>query len=317
VSYLGNKTSHLYVGQELNPAIYSPAVCASFAGGCTTGNTNQRRFLSVLNPNQGQYYGGVDLINDGGNANYNALLASVQQRLNNGFTFLANYTWSHCISGSDFTRDIAGPTFLNPNNLAMDRGDCGFDIRHIFNLSVVATSPVRGHSFTAHLLGNWQLAPLVRALSGIPLNVSTGLDSSLTGVNSADSPERPNLVAGVNPYSTDLGSNLQFLNPAAFTQNAPGTYGNLGRNVLRGPAQVQFDLALTRIFGIRESLRLEVRAEAFNVINHTNLIAPATGTGIPGISSSGISLSRSASNFGRITSAGDPRILQFAMKLYF
>jgi hypothetical protein len=199
----------------------------------------------------------------------------------------------------------------------MDRGDCGFDIRHIFNLSVVATSPVRGHSFTAHLLGNWQLAPLVRALSGIPLNVSTGLDSSLTGVNSADSPERPNLVAGVNPYSTDLGSNLQFLNPAAFTQNAPGTYGNLGRNVLRGPAQVQFDLALTRIFGIRESLRLEVRAEAFNVINHTNLIAAATGTGIPGISSSGISLSRSASNFGRITSAGDPRILQFAMKLYF
>jgi hypothetical protein len=64
-------------------------------------------------------------------------------------------------------------------------------------------------------------------------------------------------------------------------------------------------------------VRLEVRAEAFNAINHTNFIAPATGTGIPGISTSGISLSRSSANFGQITSAGDPRIWQFAMKWYF
>jgi hypothetical protein len=80
---------------------------------------------------------------------------------------------------------------------------------------------------------------------------------------------------------------------------------------------LQFDLALSRIFPIHESFRLEVRAEAFNVINHTNFVAPATGTGIPGISTGGISLSTSSSNFGQITNAGDPRILQFAMKLYF
>lgn len=317
LSYLGNKTSHLYLGQELNPSIYSSAVCASVKGGCTTSTTNQRRYLSVLNPSQGQYYGGVETVYPGGNANYNALLVSVQQRLSSGVTFLTNYTWSHCISEGDFTRDVAGPTFLNPNNLAMDRGDCNFDIRHIFNLSVVATSPVKGNNLWAHLLGNWEIAPLIRALSGEPLTVTTGSDTSLTGINSADSPERPNLVGGVSPYSSTLGSKLQYLNPAAFTANAPGTYGNLGRDVLRGPGQLQFDAALSRIFGMRESLRLEVRAEAFNVINHTNLIAAATGTGIPGISTTGISLSRSASNFGQITSAGDPRILQFAMKLYF
>ena len=317
VSYMGNKTSHIWLGQETNPAIYSPAVCAQTKGGCTTSTTNQRRLLNVLNPSQGQYYGGVDFLYDGGNANYNALLLSLQQRLSHGVTFLANYTWSHCISEGDFTRDIAGPTFLNPNNLAMDRGDCNFDIRHIFNASIVATSPVKGSSIWAHLLGNWQLAPLVRALSGEPLTVTTGSDTSLTGMNSGDSPERPNYVGGVDPYVSSWGPKLQYLNPAAFVNNTPGTYGNLGRSVLRGPGQLQFDLALSRIFAIHEAFRLEVRAEAFNVINHTNFIAPATGTGIPGISTGGLSLSRSSSNFGQITTAGDPRILQFAMKLYF
>jgi hypothetical protein len=317
VSYIGNKTSHIWLGQENNPAVYSPAVCAQFSTGCTTNNTNQRRVLGLLNPDQGKYYAGLDSVYDGGNANYNALLVSAQQRLSRGVSFLVNYTWSHCISQGDFTRDIAGPTFLNPNNLSMDRGDCNFDIRHIFNASIVATSPVKGNGIWAHVLGNWQLAPIIRALSGIPLPVTTGSDTSLTGVNSGDSPERPNYIAGVNPYNANWGPQLQYLNPAAFVNNTPGTYGNLGRDVLRGPGYLQFDLALSRIFSIHESIRLEVRGEAFNVINHTNFIAPATGTGIPGISTSGISLSRSSTNFGQITTAGDPRIFQLAMKLYF
>ncbi|HSU62180.1 MAG TPA: carboxypeptidase regulatory-like domain-containing protein, partial [Bryobacteraceae bacterium] len=122
ISYLGNKTSHVWLGQETNPAVYSPSVCAQFSKGCTTSNTNQRRVLGLLDPTQGQYYGGLDYVYDGGNANYNALLVSAQQRLSHGVTFLANYTWSHCISDGDFTRDIAGPTFLNPYDLRMDRG---------------------------------------------------------------------------------------------------------------------------------------------------------------------------------------------------
>src|SRR5581483_8219670 len=172
VSYLGNKSSHLWLGQETNPAVYSPSVCAKFSSGCTTGNTSQRRVLSQIDPVQGAYYGSLDFLYDGGNANYNGILASVQQPLSKGLTFLANYTWSHCISEGDFTRDIAGPTFLNPYNLAMDRGDCNFDIRHIFNASVVATSHMSGNSIWAHILNNWQLAPIIRALSGEPLNVT-------------------------------------------------------------------------------------------------------------------------------------------------
>ncbi|HSU31446.1 MAG TPA: carboxypeptidase regulatory-like domain-containing protein [Bryobacteraceae bacterium] len=314
ISYLGNKSSHVYTGQELNPAVYSPQVCGQFKAGCTTGNTLQRKIFGLINPSQGQYYGNVDITDDGANANYNALLVSVQKRLSNGVTFLTNYTWSHCISDADYTGDITGPGFMNPYDLRRDRGACGFDIRHIFNASVVATSRVSGSSVWAHLLNNWQIAPVIRALSGSPLNVVSGVDASLTGINL----DRPNLIPGVNPVNSNWGPGApQYLNPAAFAINAPGTYGNLGRNALRGPGTLQFDASLVRLFNFTERFRLEARAEAFNVINHTNFIAAATGTGIPGISTSGISLSKSSANFGQITSAGDPRILQFALKLMF
>src|SRR5947199_9612532 len=89
---------------------------------------------------------------------------------------------------------------MNPYNRRQDRGDCNFDIRHIFNTSIVARSPVVGSGLMAHLLGNWQLAPLIRALSGVPLNITTGTDASLTGVGL----DRPNLVPGVNPYNAVL-----------------------------------------------------------------------------------------------------------------
>ena len=314
LSYMGNKTTHLWTGQELNPAIVSPSVCAQFAGGCTTGNVSQRKVLVQTFPSQGQYYGNLDILDDGANATYNALLVSVQKRLSAGTTLLANYTWSHCISDQDFGGDITGPGYMNPYNRRQDRGDCNFDIRHILNASIVATSPVKGNGLAARLLGNWQLAPLIRALSGVPLNIVSGTDASRTGVGL----DRPNLVSGVDPYTHNWGLGVPvYLNPAAFSLNTPGTYGNLGRDALRGPGHLQFDLSLSRVFGIYESMKLEARAEAFNVINHTNFIAPNTSTGIPGISTGGISLSISSATFGQITTAGDPRILQFALKLIF
>lgn len=311
-SYMGNKTSHLWTGLELNPAVYGASVCAEFAKGCTTSNTNQRKLLSQLNSSQGQYYGNVDQIFDGANADYNALLVSAVHRLTRGISVNANYTYSHCISETDFAGDITGPGFSNPSNLAADKGNCNFDIRHILNASVVGTTPHKEHNLFTTITGNWQISPLIRMMSGVPLNVLTGTDRSLTGVGL----DRPNVVAGVSAYSTG-SDRLQYLNPSAFSANALGTFGDLGRDALYGPKAINIDLALTRVIPVRERYRLEIRGEAFNVINHTNFLAPATGTGIPGISSSGVNLNYSSSSFGRITSAGDPRILQIAAKLYF
>jgi hypothetical protein len=314
ISYLGNRTAHIWIGQELNPAIYSPSVCAQFSAGCTTGNNQQRKLLNQLIPSQGQYYGNLVNIDDGANATYNALLASLNKRMSHSLTLLANYTWSHCISDGDFRGDVTGQVYQNPYNRRADRGDCNFDVRHILNTSIVATSPVKGNSFVGHVLGDWQLAPLIRALSGVPVNVLTGTDVSLTGVGN----DRPNYVPGVRAVNDSWGPNLQYLNPAAFVAAAPGTYGNLGRDVFRLPGQLQFDLSLSRIFAVHESFKLEVRAEAFNIINHTNMGAnPTGGIGLSASDSSGLSSSRSSANFGRFTTAGDPRLLQFAMKLYF
>jgi hypothetical protein len=93
------------------------------------------------------------------------------------------------------------------------------------------------------------------------------------------------------------------LNPAAFVKNPTGTFGTLGRDLLRGPGLITVNVALVRLFRLTERLHLETRFEAFNAINHTNFSNPtATFT---------------SATFGRITASGDPRILQFAMKLNF
>src|SRR6185436_6182100 len=131
-TYLGNKTTHLWTGVEANPAVFGP--------GATLGNTNARRVLSLLNPAQGQYYGTIGQIDDGGNATYNAMLLSAQRRLSNNFSVLANWTFSHCIS-DPATTEITGPTYVNPANRGLDRSNCDSDRRHVVNISFVARAP--------------------------------------------------------------------------------------------------------------------------------------------------------------------------------
>lgn len=300
VSYMGNKTSHLWLTDDINPAVYIPGTC----GGkpcSSTANTAQRRTLYLDNPAEGQYLGQVALADDGANANYNGMLVSVQHRFNGNFTVLANYTWSHCISEGDFNGDLRGAYYQNPYDRSADRGDCNFDIRHIFNLSGVAISPVHGNGLAGHILGNWRIAPLLRVSSGSALNITSGKDNSLTG----EGLDRPNLVDGSGSamYPSSIGPSLQWINSKAFAQNAAGTFGNLGRDTLRGPDQINLDVSLSRLFSLTERFHLEARAEGFNVINHTNFNSPNTNL--------------NSSTFGRITSAGDPRILQFALKLHF
>jgi hypothetical protein len=286
ISYIGNKTNHLWLAQDLNYAIYAP--------GASTANTTQRRVLYLLNSARALPYGTVYTTDDGGISDYNGLLASAQHRFSHHFTLLANYTWSHCISDGDFSGDIAGAYYQNPTNRRADRGSCNFDYRQLTNVTMVAESPFKGR-----ILGNWQLSPSLRVQSGGPLNILAGADNSLSGENL----DRVNPAAGVAPYNAEWGSQIQYLNPAAFVKNPTGTFGILGRDLLRGPGVITVNAALVRLFHLTERYRLETRFEAFNAINHTNFSNPA--------------VTFTSATFGRITAAGDPRILQFAMKLNF
>ena len=295
IAYLGNKTNHVWVGEEINPAIYNPAPGAS-----TTGNTNQRRLLYLQNPVTGSGYSSIIQSDQGANSRYAGMLISVQHRLANNFTVLWNYTYSHCISDADFGGELAGNYYSNPYNRSQDKGDCNFDVRHLMNMSLIAQSPFKGHNLTGKIFGGWQLSPIVTAASGIAINITSGKDTSLTGIGL----DRPVQILP-NVYSTDPNPRTYF-NAAAFQPNAQsvnGTYGNIGRDAVHGPGRLNFDAALSRSFPFRERYRLEARFEGFNVINHTNYNNPTTAL--------------SSSNFGKILGAADPRILQASMKFHF
>lgn len=327
LNYLGNQQAHQWLGTGINPGTYIPGVWTG-PGSCgglatapgaigtacsTTGNANNRTPLTLANPTQGIGYSPLmTLITDGGTSSYNGLIAAVQHRMSTNFSFLANYTWSKCSDISDTTGDIAAPLYQHTTNARLDRGPCGFDVRHIFNTTLVASSHFASLTgWKGAALNNWQIAPLIRILSGQPLNVTSGIDNSRTGIGL----DRPNLVPGVNPYTHNKiqksGANLAYLNKAAFTQNAIGTYGTIGRNAFRTPNFYNVDLAVSRIFPVHERLNFQLRMEAFNVLNHPNF-TPTSASG-----GGGFSTTLSGGTFGNVLGAQDPRIFQLAGKFTF
>jgi hypothetical protein len=321
-TYLGNKTTHLWIAGEVNPAIYVPGNCTAgqygltAAGPCsTTGNPNFRRILYNANPTLGAAYASIDTADDGAVAHYNGLIVSLQHRFAHNFTVLTNYTDSSCVSDYDFGAALAGSTNSQLFNRSADRGPCIFDVRSNFNTSVVATSPTQHNVWANRFLSGWQIAPLIRAISGSPLNVTSGIDNSRTGLGN----DRPNVVLS-DPYAPTSGCTPApchlLLNASAFAQNAIGTYGNLGRNAVRGPGSFFFDTSVSRVFKVKERYQLEARAEAFNILNHTNFVGAISPAGGSSFTTATTNLS-SGATFGKANGAFDPRILQFALKIHF
>src|SRR5262249_22153849 len=141
------------------------------------------------------------------------------------------------------------------------------------------------------LLDGWQLNGIASFASGMPFTVNSGRDNSFSGIgrDTADLVGNPARSAGADPV-------VQWFNPSAFIVNAIGTYGNVGRNSLRGPGLARMDLAVFRNFKLSERIRLQFRAESFNIANHANFGVP-TNTG----NANSLAASVSAANFGRIT----------------
>ncbi|HEV3202110.1 MAG TPA: TonB-dependent receptor, partial [Bryobacteraceae bacterium] len=323
INYLGNNTIHLWTGNAQNPAIFLGLGACNIAGvnysTCsTTANQNQRRALFLQNPTQGQYYAGVSQMDDGGTATYDALFLSAQKRLSHGFTVLGNYTWSHCISDvANSELGTAGPLYVIPNNRRADRSNCALsDLRQAFNLSVVAQAPKFQNRAVKTIASDWTFSFIITAKTGPPYTVTTGVDNALTG----QAAQRPNLVAGANAYAASPGCPnapcIQSITAAAFSSAAAGTYGNLGPANLFGSGAFQLDVAVSRMFPIREKRSLQLRGEFFNLPNHLNPSIPVA--------------TLNSSNFGQIISdvngvqtggllagGGDPRIIQLALKFLF
>ena len=307
-TYLGNETSQLWNDQYINPAVFlglGPCTIngVAYSTCSTTANTNQRRVLSLANPANGQYYGSLQKIGAGGTASYNGLLLSVQRRAARGVTLGGNYTWSHCISDPvpSETGIAAGTeSYSDPNNRRFDRGNCNVqatDLRQVLKLNAVLDTPQFSNRGVRAVASGWRISPIFRASTGSQLNVTTGQDTALNGGLGS---ERGNQILG-NPYGTKAPSN--YLNPAAFQLPALGTLGNIGVGSIAGPGSWVIDTALSRIFQVREAQKVELRVEAFNLLNHFRMMNPITALNSP--------------LFGKVIAAQDPRIMQFALKYVF
>jgi hypothetical protein len=304
-SYLGSHTTHIWSTKQSNPSVFLGLGPCTLHGVqypvcSTTANADQRRVLMLEDSTKGRFYGYMPTIDTGGTASYNGLILALQRRASSGVTFNMNYTWSHCITDPS-GETVAIGTSSNTGWLDRhsERGNCftaSTDRRHVFNASGVASTPQFSNSTLRMVASNWRLSPIVKIMTGSYFSITTSTDRALNGTPT----QKVNQILA-DPYGKKTVDN--YLNPNAFAQPASGTIGNVGRGSVRGPGTWQFDVSLSRTFQVREEQRIEFRAEAFNVTNSVHWGNPVTNL--------------NSGNFGQITSASDPRIMQFALKYIF
>jgi hypothetical protein len=277
----------------------------------------------------------LQLVTNSGTSDYHALQIQFQRRLSRGLQALASYTWSHSMdTASAGSTEIASNALVGSANPNTNRGPSDFDIRNSLSsgLTYDVPSPQR-NGLSKAVLGGWSVDSILEARSAPPVNVSSNVYNGafVESVNGFEKDVRPNVFPGVSFYL--YGSQYpggRALNPAAFTapptDPATGAFlqGNLGRNALRGFGAYQWDFAVHRTFPVHESVKLQFRAEMFNVLNHPNFGQPDGLLSDPmfGLSTSmlGQYLSGGAvgsAGFSPLYQLGGPRSMQFALKLTF
>jgi Carboxypeptidase regulatory-like domain/TonB dependent receptor len=298
-SYTGNKGTHLGgTGDQeagllqLNPSIYIP-------GQSTENNVQARRIY----PN----FGFIDSINSGVDSNYNAGQLELEKRFTHGLSFQTNFTWSRSLN--DYGPN-GQPGGLATNTCAcgrsLDYGPDAGDDNKVFRLSgnySFPHAPFKGVADKA--INGWNLSSITSWQTGFPFTAFAEDDNSFSAIGA----DRPDItVANIKDTFLSTGrshSELvnEWFNTADFTENQVGTYGNIGKNSLRGPRLFNTDLALLKTGKIGERVGYEFRAEFYNIFNNVNFGNPDAGL--------------QDSNFGQISSAADPRILQMALKVKF
>jgi hypothetical protein len=317
-SYLGSKSSQLWNTTAVNPSLIltqqshpslftGPNTCVlegvTYPVCNVAANINQRRELRLWAAAQNnpalladaRLFANIDEYRSDSSASYHGMLTSVRGEIYN-VNLNANYTLSTCMS------DRINVGVSNPNQtfqVGKDRARCASDRRHIFNLTGVAAAPQFDSPVVHAIASNWRLALIYRWQSGTPLTVTSGADRALTGLAGQTADQLSDDV--YQDTSGTLGS--QYFNRAAFGAPALGSYGNTPFFGFTGFAAWSFDAALSRVFQMPGSHRIEARLEAFNLTNAVRPNNPSTVL--------------SAATFGRVTSVQDPRILQFALKYVF
>src|ERR1700730_10313529 len=265
------------------------------------------------------------MINSVGHSDYNALAAKLTRRLSKGLSGLVSYTYSKSMDNGSGLRAPGEP--LKPQ-----QGDCWecengrsvFDVRHRLTTSFLYELPVgAGRKYLSQggvldaIAGGWQLGGMLRTSSGFPLTVTSGVDRS----NTAHGYERPNAVVGVSP-NLDNPTPSAWLNVSAFQMNALGTFCNLGRATLTRPCVFTIDLSALKNFNFGGGKHIQLRIEAFNLLNTPNFADPNTNLAQSNWAAAGNNSipTPGGGAFGTINSIRGTvpmRQLQFALKVVF
>jgi hypothetical protein len=302
LEYAGNHGAHLGgTGDQesgllqLNPSVYIP--------GQSTENNIQSR---LIYPN----YGFIASINSGVNSNYDAGQFEIEKRLSHGLDFQSNFTWSRALNdyGPNGQPGIFGVYGINTCGCGRrldygpDAGDDNKVVRFSGNYAFPRV-PIKG--IVDQAINGWNLSSITNWQTGFPFTSFAEDDNSFSAMGN----DRPDITVP-NIKDTQLSTSRshsalvnEWFNIADFVPNAIGTYGNIGKDSLRGPRLFSTDLALLKNGKVGDRINYEFRAEFYNVFNNVNFGAPDAGL--------------QDSNFGQISSANDPRILQMALKVKF
>jgi hypothetical protein len=338
VAYVGSRSRHQFVNLEVNPEVNNGSGLSANAR--RVYNTAPTVGPCATSTNCASNYSDIVEAAMVGSANFNSLQASLDRKFAHGLSVLANFTWSKAYDNMPQATRVGNTEDLNagesyvypvyPQNAtgipaaaysadpgALDRGLSDIDHPFLVSLSYVYDLPKLrdGNPGVKYIVNGWSTTGLVTHRSGDTLTAEAGSDISLTGLGQDRAVENFSVPA----YSADAGGAgdcpstkpcVNYLNNAAFSlpvNTGPGTgFGNVQKGSLRGPAQTVWNVALVRNFRVAGERTVQFRAEYFNVLNHTVFNNPNISNPIS-----------SSTSFGTITSAGDPRIAQFALKYVF
>ncbi len=314
VAYVGNQGRHLSYAQEIDMPAYN-LLPTFFNGAINTGNENLYR------PYLG--YGSIKVNQNEANSSYNSLQISLRSQIHD-LTLQGAYTYAHATDSSDnilnggdggdldyvtnpylgWKYDL-GPSQYNRRNIAV--------VNFIYNVPFWRQSTNR---FLKSVVVGWAVSGVVTMESGQPLNLQVGGGlQSICGAVSGNCRIRPDLIGPITypknatTSQTNPNGTMQWFSPSAFAPNLlPGnpnvaTWGNLGFDGVWGPGRDNWNVALFKNFNVTERLRFELRFESFNTFNHPQM--------------NGVDTTLGDTDFGKVTSAYDPRVFQLGAKVFF
>jgi hypothetical protein len=238
-----------------------------------------------------------------GTSRYNGLTVKAEQRLWKGLTYIASYAYQKSI---DLNSQFGGTSPQDNQNIKASMGPSDFDQTHVFSAGYSYLLPGPSQGFARAVFGGWQTSGIWAFETGRPVNLTLPFDNANVGARGNF--QRPNLVGNPFPdgWTPSYGPAGQYFDPNAFAVPAQYTFGNLGRNRIRGPSFQNMDLSLFKNFRFTERVNLQFRSEFFNAFNMQSFGQPGGSYG--------------TTSFGRITgmaATSTQRSIQFGLKLYY